>query len=242
MKGETETGDDVGSRVEAEASADGVVDATEPSTASGDASVSEPSNGDASNGDASSGEPTGGHAAADGSAEETAEEQLVKLRERLLRTAADYDNYRKRARRDVVEAERRVQEELVRALLPTFDNVERASVHADTASDVKSIADGLHMVMKQFRDTLGGLGIERVESMGKPFDPAEHEAVQHLVTDEVAPGVVTQELQAGYRWQGRLVRPALVVVAKSTPKPADSAGESESSDSESGDSESSDAT
>jgi molecular chaperone GrpE len=81
------------------------------------------------------------------------------------------------------------------------------------------------MVMRQFRDTLSGLGIERVEGMGKPFDPAEHEAVQHSVTDEVPPGVITQELQAGYRWQGRLVRPALVVVAKAPPSAPDSDGE-----------------
>lgn len=144
----------------------------------------------------------------------TPEEELVRVREQLLRMAADFDNYRKRSRRDVAEAERRVQEQLIRALLPSFDNIERAANHAESASDLASLLEGLGMVQRQFQDTLKGLGIDRVKSMGEPFDPAEHEAVQHIETAEVAPGAVAQELQPGYRWNGRLVRPAMVVVAK----------------------------
>lgn len=157
-------------------------------------------------------------------ASESPEAEIAKLRDRLLRTAADYDNYRKRSRRDIADAERRVQEDLLRSLLPTFDNLERAALHAGSAADVKALADGIKMVLRQFQDTLGGLGIERVATVGKPFDPAEHEAVQHVQTDQAAPGVVLQELQAGYRWQGRLMRPALVVVAKAAagaPAPGD---------------------
>ena len=139
---------------------------------------------------------------------------MARLKERLLRTAADFDNFRKRSRKDIADAERRVQEDLLRSLLPTFDNLERAAVHAGTAADLKALTEGLKMVMRQFQDTLGSLGIERVATQGKPFDPAEHEAVQHVASDEVPPGAVVQELQAGYRWQGRLMRPALVVVSK----------------------------
>ncbi|HVZ33823.1 MAG TPA: nucleotide exchange factor GrpE [Polyangiaceae bacterium] len=157
--------------------------------------------------------------AADASAE-SPEAEIAKLRDRLLRTAADYDNYRKRSRRDIAEAERRVQEDLLRSLLPTFDNLERAALHAGSAADVKALSDGIKLVLRQFQDTLGGLGIERVAAVGKPFDPAEHEAVQHVQTDQAPPGVVLQELQAGYRWQGRLMRPALVVVAKSGAAPS----------------------
>ena len=142
------------------------------------------------------------------------EVEIAKLKDRLLRMAADFDNYRKRSRRDLEEAEKRVQENLVRSLLPTFDNLERAVVHAGSASDVKALADGIKLVMRQFQETLGGLGIERVQTVGKAFDPAEHEAVQHVVSTEVPPGAVVTELQPGYRWQGRLMRPALVVVSK----------------------------
>jgi molecular chaperone GrpE len=145
------------------------------------------------------------------------EVELARTRERLLRMAADFDNYRKRVRRDISDAERRVQEELLRGLLPTFDNLERAAGHAETAPDVKALAEGLKMVLRQFQDTLSSLGIERVESVGKPFDPTEHEAVQHVESNDVPPGAVVQELQGGYRWQGRLMRPALVVVSKAAP-------------------------
>jgi molecular chaperone GrpE len=142
------------------------------------------------------------------------EVEIAKLKDRLLRTAADFDNFRKRSRRDLEEAEKRVQENLVRSLLPTFDNLERAVAHAGSASDVKALADGIKLVMRQFQDTLGGLGIERVQTVGRAFDPAEHEAVQHVVSTEVPPGAIVTELQPGYRWQGRLMRPALVVVSK----------------------------
>lgn len=164
---------------------------------------------------ANAAEPNGG-SKAPGAAEvvEAPEVEIAKLRDRLLRMAADFDNFRKRSRKDVADAERRVQEDLLRSLLPTFDNLERASLHAGSAADVKALSDGIKLVLRQFQDTLGGLGIERVGTLGKPFDPAEHEAVQHVESNEVPPGAVVQELQAGYRWQGRLMRPALVVVAK----------------------------
>jgi molecular chaperone GrpE len=143
-----------------------------------------------------------------------AEVELKALRERLLRTAADFDNFRKRTRRDIADAERRVQENLLSVLVPPFDNLERAAQHAEGAQDVKALAEGLKMVLRQFEDALGTAGIQRISSLGKPFDPSEHEAVQHIQTNDVPPGVVAQELRAGYRWQDRLIRPALVVVAK----------------------------
>ncbi len=152
-------------------------------------------------------------------AQEGPEAEIARLRERLLRMAADFDNYRKRTRKDISEAERRVQENLLQVLVPPFDNLERAASHAESAQDVKALAEGLKMVLRQFEDALGTVGIERIVSVGKPFDPTEHEAVQHVHTDEVPPGAVAQELRAGYRWQDRLIRPALVVVAKAPTKP-----------------------
>ncbi len=149
------------------------------------------------------------------------EVELAKLRERLLRTAADFDNYRKRTRRDIADAERRVQENLLNVLVQPFDNLERAAQHAESAQDVKALAEGLKMVLRQFEDALATVGIQRIASLGKPFDPSEHEAVQHIQTDDVPPGAVAQELRAGYRWQDRLIRPALVVVAKAPAAPVD---------------------
>jgi molecular chaperone GrpE len=145
---------------------------------------------------------------------EEARSEAAKYRDQLLRTAADYDNFRKRSRRDTQDAERRAREDLLRELLPVFDNLERATQHAEGTSDVKSLADGISMVMRQFEDTLQKVGVERIKSVGQGFDPAVHEAIQHLETSEFEPGTVAAEYQAGYRVGERVVRPALVVVAK----------------------------
>jgi molecular chaperone GrpE len=145
---------------------------------------------------------------------EEARSEAARLRDQLLRTAADFDNYKKRARREQQDGERRAREDMLRDLLPVFDNLSRAIQHAESASDVKSLADGISMVMRQFEDTLGKLGVERIKSVGEGFDPAVHEAIQQLETSEHAPGTVAAELQAGYRTGDRVVRPALVVVAK----------------------------
>ncbi len=148
---------------------------------------------------------------------EAAQEEANRLRDQLLRTAADFDNFRKRSRRDVEDAERRGRETLLRELLPVFDNLERATSHAETAADVNSLVDGVMMVHRQFLDTLVKNGIERIEALGQPFDPAVHEAIQQVETEEYDPGTVANVFQAGYRMGDRLVRPSMVVVAK---KPA----------------------
>ncbi len=145
---------------------------------------------------------------------EVAQAEVARIRDQLLRTAADFDNFRKRSRRELDEAKRITREDLLRDLLPVFDNLERATAHAETTTDVKSLADGVDMVLRQFLDTLSKLGVERVQAVGLPFDPSQHEAIQHLETTEQAPGTVVHEVQAGYRAGDRLVRPAMVVVAK----------------------------
>jgi molecular chaperone GrpE len=145
---------------------------------------------------------------------EAARTEVARLRDQLLRTAADYDNFRKRARRETQDAELRSKEDFLREVLPVFDNLERAAQHAESATDVKSLADGIAMVMRLFGDTLSKLGIERVPALGQPFDPALHEAVQQFETSEHPPGTIAAEVQAGYRLGDRLVRPAMVVVAK----------------------------
>lgn len=145
---------------------------------------------------------------------EEARAEAAKFKDQLLRTAADFDNFRKRARKDQIEAEKKGREDILKELLPVFDNLERAVTHAEKATDVQSVADGIRMVTRQFSDTLGKIGIERIASVGLPFDPALHEAIQQLETSEHPPGTVAAEIQGGYRTPDRLIRPALVVVAK----------------------------
>jgi molecular chaperone GrpE len=145
---------------------------------------------------------------------EEARAEVGRVRDQLLRTAADYDNFRKRTRRELEDAQKRGREELLRELLPVFDNLERAVVHAGQASDAKAVADGVGMVLKQFADTLGRIGIKRIVAVGKAFDPSQHEAIQQIETDEHPAGTVVAEVQPGYAMGDKLVRAAMVVVAK----------------------------
>lgn len=144
-----------------------------------------------------------------------------KMREQLLRTAADFDNFRKRSKRDLEDARARSRDELVRDLLPVFDNLERAVSSTTPNSDVKSVVDGIRMVLKLFEDSAERMGLSRVKAVGERFDPAQHEAIQQLETAEHPPGTIVREIVAGYRFGERLVRPAMVVVAR---KPAEAAG------------------
>ncbi len=176
------------------------------------------------------------------SAQETAQESAPdpvalitaerdKMKDQLLRALADFDNFRKRSRRDIDDAKKRGQEEVLRELLPVFDNLERASSYARSATDTKAIAEGVEMVSKLFLDTLARLGGRRVPSVGVPFDPNVHEALQQVDSDEHAAGIVVQEHVSAYEYGGRLLRPAMVVVSKG-PGPGAKAAEAVTADAE----------
>lgn len=143
-----------------------------------------------------------------------------RLRDQLLRTAADFDNFRKRAKRDVQDAERRGREDTVREMLTIIDNLERAVDAASGASDASAVADGVRMVLRQFEDVAARLGVERIPAVGERFDPTLHEAVQQEPTDAHPPGMILHEVVPGYRMGDRLVRAAMVVVARPKPAPA----------------------
>lgn len=143
-----------------------------------------------------------------------AQAEAQRNKEAWLRTAADFDNFRKRARKELEDARKSGREDLLRALLPVFDNLERALQSAQRAGDVKAVADGLTMVQRQFVDSLGREGIQRVATVGHPFDPSVHEAIQQVETSDHSPGTVLAEVQPGYTQGERLVRAAMVVVAK----------------------------
>jgi len=149
------------------------------------------------------------------------EEERDQLKDRLVRVSADFDNFRKRSRKDVEQAERRGREAILREVLPVIDNLERAVEASKEAVDVAAVRDGVMMVLKQFEDTASRISLERVESVGKRFDPNVHDAFQQVETDEHPPGTIIQEYQPGYMLGDRLLRPAMVVVARKA-KPAES--------------------
>lgn len=136
------------------------------------------------------------------------------LKDRLLRTAADFDNFRKRSRKDVEEALRTGRETVLRELLPVIDNLERAATAADSSENAAAVAEGVRMVLKSFEDTASRIGLERVKAVGERFDPTVHDAVQQVESADAEPGTILAEAQPGYKLGTRLLRAALVVVAK----------------------------
>lgn len=137
-----------------------------------------------------------------------------RLKDMWMRTAADFDNFRKRTRREVEDARRAGAEDLLRTVLPVFDNLERAIQSSQRATEIKAVADGLSMVLKQFVDAVGRAGIQKIATIGHPFDPSVHEAIQQVETTDHPPGTVIAEVQPGYTQGERLIRAAMVVVAK----------------------------
>jgi molecular chaperone GrpE len=142
------------------------------------------------------------------------------LREQLLRTAADFDNFRKRTRREIEDAKARGKDDAIKEVLPVFDNLERAVAAAENAQAISSVIEGVKMVLKLFEDTAERMGLKRIKALGERFDPAVHEAIQQQETDAHAPGTILTEVVPGYMFGQRLLRAAMVVVARKPSKPA----------------------
>ena len=136
--------------------------------------------------------------------------------ERLLRTTADFENFKKRAAREKIEAAHYASVALLQKLLPVLDNFEMALAAAQTAQGDKlaSLSTGVTMIQQQLKNALTETGLEEIESAGLPFDPNLHEAVSQLETAEIPEGHVAQQLRKGYKLRERLLRPATVIVAK----------------------------
>lgn len=141
---------------------------------------------------------------------ERLEREIADLRDRSIRTLADFDNYRKRAERERQDMRRYALLEPMRELVEVVDNLERAAAAAGSADDLKQ---GVDMILRQLGDFLRRHGVVPIEAEGQPFDPAFHEAVSRQESDEIDEPTVAHELQKGYRLHERLVRPARVVVA-----------------------------
>lgn len=158
------------------------------------------------------------------------ENELEELRDKYLRALADSENARKRIRAQSEESVRIQRDELLRDLLPIIDNLERAVEAARSGGNGKSIVEGVEMVLASMHDYLRSHGVVQVSSVGQPFDPLLHEAVDHVETEQQQPNTVIEEFHRGYKAGERLLRPARVSVAKgrSVEPPADKSGKDES--------------
>jgi len=132
----------------------------------------------------------------------------------FLRERAENENFKRRMQRDKSEALRFANEPLVRDILPVLDNLERALAHARAGSGGQSLVDGVTLVARAFLETLEKHGVSRISAKGQPFDPTKHEAMAQVDSMEVAPNTVVEEYTPAYMLHDRLLRPALVTVAK----------------------------
>lgn len=135
--------------------------------------------------------------------------------DRLLRTAADFENYKKRALREKEDWIKFANEDLIKTILPFIDNLERAVNHAEKVADTGVLIEGTKLTIQQILQALTRLGLTPFESIGMPFDPACHEAMLVVETDQHEPDHVVEEFQKGYLLNDRLLRPATVSVSKS---------------------------
>ncbi|MFK5927041.1 MAG: nucleotide exchange factor GrpE [Desulfuromusa sp.] len=134
--------------------------------------------------------------------------------EQYLRTLADMDNLRKRTQRDKEELAKFANESILREILPVVDNLERAVEHAEQAASDEGLFEGVQMTLTQFSQLLNKFGVEPVDALGQPFDPAYHQAMGQLESDEYPVNTVVQQMQKGYQLNKRLLRPAFVMLAK----------------------------
>ena len=147
---------------------------------------------------------------------EELQQKLSTLGEQLLREQAEMQNVRRRAQRDVESAHKFALEKFVTELLSVVDNLERAIGAIDAEDDSqKAVAEGLELTLKTFIDVLTKHSVEPVDPEGQPFDADLHQAVSMVPNAEVEPNTVINVFQKGYRLNGRLIRPAMVVVSTS---------------------------
>jgi molecular chaperone GrpE len=145
--------------------------------------------------------------------------RLQEVHERMLRSVADLENYRKRAQKEKEQMQKFGAEKILSDFLPVLDNLDRALDHSNSAADFSSLMQGVSMTRKLFEDALTKHGVQPIPAVGHPFDPHVHEAIQQVEREDLPPNQVISELVSGYTLNDRLLRPALVVVARAPTAP-----------------------
>ncbi|MGD2063471.1 MAG: nucleotide exchange factor GrpE [Nitrospirota bacterium] len=146
-------------------------------------------------------------------AQAMSERQTQEYYDRLLRLTAEFDNYKKRMAREKADFMRYANENLIKDLLESVDNLERALSH-EAEEGTEGLAEGVRMTLKMLLETLARHGVKPVEAVGKPFDPNFHEAVSNAAAEDVENNHVVEEYQRGYVLHDRLIRPAMVQVCR----------------------------
>jgi molecular chaperone GrpE len=162
-------------------------------------------------------EEPNGDGDAGGTEAETAKliSELDDLRQTLLRRQADFDNYRKRIEKERTEDSKRATARVIEGLIPVIDGFEHA-LAAHREKEYENYRKGFELIYKQLLDNVTKLGAERIDPVGKQFDPHSHQAMDRLETTDHEDGTIVQTFQPGYVFHGRVLRPAMVRVAVST--------------------------
>ena len=147
--------------------------------------------------------------------------------ERYLRQVAEVDNFKKRVNREKEDAIRYANENLIKDILPVIDNLERAIAHAQGGGNGKPLVEGVEMVLRGLLDVFSKHGVVQVAAVGAVFDPGKHEAMAQVESSEHEPNTIIDEHHKGYLFRDRLLRPALVTVAKSPQQKDGKNGQSE---------------
>jgi molecular chaperone GrpE len=137
--------------------------------------------------------------------------EVAELKDQLLRRRADFDNYRKRVERDRSAAATDAEAAVLRKLLGTVDNLERALAAQDSGAE--ALREGVALTHRELLAMLESLGVEPLQPLGQRFDPAEHQAILHEPAEGYEPGTVAEVFRKGFKYRERLLRPALVKVA-----------------------------
>lgn len=140
------------------------------------------------------------------------EEEISELKNRLLRSQADLENFRRRSREEKEAAAKYRSQPLIESLLPFIDNFERGLLVKPESEESKSLLKGLEMVYRQLQDVLKSEGVEIIETTGQSFDPNVHQAVMQVEEEGFESGVIVEELQKGYKLKDRVIRPSMVKV------------------------------
>ncbi len=144
-----------------------------------------------------------------------ANHQLNEEKDRAIRAVAEMDNIRRRAAQDVEKARKFALEKFVTELLPVIDNLERTLQVADKDNEsVKPLIEGVELTLKSMNSTVAKFGVVAIDPQGQPFDPNQHQAMSMIENGDVAPNTVIAVMQKGFELNGRVVRPAMVVVSK----------------------------
>jgi len=135
--------------------------------------------------------------------------------DKVVRAQAEMDNLKKRHQRELEQAHKFGLEKFVAELLGVWDSLELGYNAAKESQDIEKLLEGTELTLKMLKDAMAKFGVEQIDPQGQPFDPEQHQAMQVVERDDVAPNTVVEVIQKGYSLNGRLVRPALVMVSKS---------------------------